>query len=300
MLIAVDLYARVNILEGKAVRLPRGDIAEAIPLDADFVSRARSWVSKGADLLHVVDLDAAAYGDYRNRALIAHLIADLDVRVQVAGGVRSTREVESLLAAGAWRVVMGTAAIEDEIMVWDICRDHPGRIVVSLDVNADEEIATRGWTQNSGRYLEEVLIEMSSAGAAGFAVAEVGRDALEEPPNLDALRRALSIVEEPVIAAGGVRHLDDLRTLMELEVDGRRIAGVVVGREVTAGRFSIEDAVRLLRSGGAAAAGPWDSRDLRTALERFRLALDESSGDTAAADQAARFLDFLERGHLPG
>ena len=107
----MDLYARVNILEGKSVRIPRGDIREAIPLDADFISRARSWVSKGADLLHIVDLDAAAHGDYRNRALIRELIAELDIRVQVAGGVRSPREVEALVDAGAWRVVMGTAAM---------------------------------------------------------------------------------------------------------------------------------------------------------------------------------------------
>jgi tRNA-dihydrouridine synthase len=141
---------------------------------------------------------------------------------------------------------MGTAAIEDQNMVWDLCRDHADKIVVSLDVRPDEEIATRGWTYNSGRYLEEVLIEMSSAGVAAILIAEAGRDALAEPPDLRVLAEALAIVEQPVIAAGGVRHLDDLRALLALQASGRRLGGVVVGREVTAGRFSLDEAKEVI------------------------------------------------------
>ncbi len=284
----MHLYARVNVLEGKAVRLPRGDISDVIFLDADPVQRARGWVAKGADRLHIVDLDAAAHGDYRNRAMIRDLIAAADVPVQVGGGVRSPQEVDRLLAAGADKVVMGTVAIIDQVLFWDLCRAHPGRIVVSLDVREDEELAIRGWTTNSGRYLEEALIELSSAGAAGFMLAEVGRDALAEPPNIEALERTLSIVDEPVIAAGGVRNFDDLRRLKELEVAGKRLSGVVVGREVTAGRFTVEDASALLRRTGPA-AGPWSLDELRTQLVRFRQ--DAGEGATAEA-----FVDWLDLG----
>lgn len=246
----MDLYARVNILGGLSVRLPRGGLNEAIALDNDPVGRARNWAQQGVDYLHVVDLDAAAYGDYRNRELIKRLVEETEVPVQVAGGIRSEGEGERLLELGAWRIVMGTAAIENQIMVWEMCRDHPGKIVVSLDVRSNEEVATRGWTQNSGRFLEEVLIEMSSAGAVAFLVAEAGRDALSEPPNLQILAEALATVEEPVIAAGGVRDLEDLRNLMLLETSGRHLAGVVVGREVTAGRFTVEEAKQAIAGGG--------------------------------------------------
>jgi phosphoribosylformimino-5-aminoimidazole carboxamide ribotide isomerase len=263
----MDLYARVNVLDGKAVRLPRGELSGAMPLD-DPVERSRGWVARGADLLHVVDLDAAAYDDYRNRDLIAEIIASVPVPVQVGGGVRSPKEVERLLDAGAWRVTMGTVAIIDQVLLWDLCREHPGRIVVSLDVRPDEEIAIKGWTSNSGRFLEEVLIEVSAAGAAGFMVAEVGRDVLLEPPDYDSLRRALSIVEQPVIAAGGVRDLADLKALTELEVGGRRLGGVVVGREVSAGRFTIEQAAALI-GGVDGAGGPWDVSSLRAAAQRY-------------------------------
>lgn len=238
----MDLYARVNILDRKAVRLPTGDVTEAISLDADPIERARGWVAKGADRLHIVDLDAAAYGDYENRPLIEELIAAVDVPVQVAGGIRTPAEVERILGFGAWRVVMGTAAIEDQVMIWDVCRDHPDKLTVSLDVRPDEELAIRGWRANSGRYMEEVLIELSSAGVASFMVAEAGRDALKAQTDIGILRRALGFVAESVIASGGAHDIDDLNALVDLEADGRRLGGVVVGREITEGRFTMKQA----------------------------------------------------------
>jgi len=250
----MDLYARINILDGLSVRLPHGGLDEAIALDNDPVGRAHHWVEQGINFLHIVDLDAAAYGDYRNRDLTTRLIESVDVPVQVAGGIRSEAEAQRQIESGAWRIVMGTAAIENQTMVWDLCREYPGKIAVSLDVRANEEIATRGWTQNSGRFLEEVLIEMSSAGVVAFLVAEAGRDALSEPPNFPLLTEALMAVDDPVIAAGGVRDLEDLRTLMQLDVNGRRIAGVVVGREVSAGRFTVDEAKEVIAGGGPSRA----------------------------------------------
>jgi phosphoribosylformimino-5-aminoimidazole carboxamide ribotide isomerase len=282
----MHLYARVNILDGKAVRLPHGDISEVIHLDADPVERARGWVAKGTDRIHVVDLDAAAHADYRNRPLIAELIEAIDVPVSVGGGVRSAQGVHQVLAMGADKVVMGTVAIIDQVLFWELCRENPGRIVVALDVRPDEELTIHGWTTNSGQYLEEVLIELSSAGAAGFMVGEAGRDALVDPVNLAIIERTLAIVDEPVVAAGGVRDFDELRSLKALEVDGKQLSGVIVGREVTAGRFTVEDAAALLRRTGPE-AGPWSFEELRTQLIRFRNEGGESSAEA--------FVDWLGR-----
>jgi phosphoribosylformimino-5-aminoimidazole carboxamide ribonucleotide (ProFAR) isomerase len=245
----MELHARVNILDGKAVRLPKGDITEAIALDADPVERALGWVSKGADGLLVVDLDAAAYGDYENRPLLERIVKAVEVPVHLAGGVRSPAEVDRLLGFGAHRVVMGTAAIEDQVMIWELCRENPGKIAVSIDVRPDEELAVRGWTVNSGRFMEEVLIELSSAGVASFLVGQAGRDALKEQSNIGILRRALGMVSEPIIASGGARDMDDLKSLIALENDGRRLGGLVVGREITEGRFTMEQARQALSSG---------------------------------------------------
>ena len=243
----MDLYARINILDGRAVRLPKGHLGEAISLDSDPVGRAVGWAKKGADALFVVDLDAAAYRDVKNRPIIREIVEAVDIPVHAAGGVRSAADVECMLEdVGVAQVGMGTAAINNQVQFWDLCRDNPGRIFVSLDVLPNEELATRGWTAGSGRYLEEVLIELSSAGAAGFHVQQANRNALVEPSNLGILSETLSVVSEPVIAAGGARDIADLTSLRDLCRDERCLAGVVVGREITEGRFTIEAAKALL------------------------------------------------------
>jgi phosphoribosylformimino-5-aminoimidazole carboxamide ribotide isomerase len=286
----MDLYARVNILDGRAVRLPHGDVREAIALDDDPVNRAKGWVKKGADRLHIVDLDAAAYGDYKNRDLIASIIKAVDVPVQVGGGVRSQTDVQRVLDMGAWRVAIGTLAIIDQVGFWELNRLHPHRIVVALDVHPDLEISIHGWTERTGEYLEETLINLSSGGAVAFMISEVGRDALVEPPNFEALTMALSIVDEPVIAAGGVRDLDDIARLTQMSVDGRNIAGVVVGREVTAGRFTIEQAAAALAATGAV-LGPWSRSELDTALVRYQDVVESEE-----AEAAASFVQWLASG----
>ncbi len=308
----MDLYARVNILGGHSVRLPRGDLADAIRLDNDPIARAKNWVEQGADAIHIVDLDAAAHRDYQNRELIDRLISACQIPVQVAGGVRSPMEAARLVEAGAWRVVMGTAAIEDQNMVWELCRDYPDKMVVSIDVRPNEEIATRGWTMNSGRFLEEVLIEMSSAGVAAFLIAEAGRDALLEPPNLDILATALATVDQPVIAAGGVRHLDDLRDVIAVHENGRQVDGVIVGREVTHGRFSIADAKAVLAEAPTATpaevvAAPKGKRQaphpaIASAADRYYLLASELERAAAHARTSAQRLLAGEtpRGHAHG
>ncbi len=276
----MDLYARVNILDGRAVRLLHGDVSDAIPLDDDPVNRAKGWVAKGADRLHIVDLDAAAYGDYKNRDLIAAIIKAVNVPVQVGGGVRSQVDVERVLNMGAWRVVIGTLAIIDQVLFWELNRKHPHRIVVALDVHPDLEISIKGWTERTGEYLEETLINLSAGGAAAFTISEVGRNALVEPPNYEALEMALGIVDEPVIAAGGVRDLDDLARLARLQVDGKGVAGVVVGREVTAGRFTLEECVSALAE-SREVRGPWSRAQLDAAIIRYRNHVGDERAESA-------------------
>ncbi len=242
----MDLYARVNILDGRAVRLGRGSLDDVVSLDSDPLNRARGWVDKGIDYLLIVDLDAAAYGSYRNRPLIDHMLDRLDVPLVVAGGIRSEWEAGRLVERGAWKVTMGTAAIESPNMVWDLCREYPGRMMISLDVLENEELVTRGWTSNSGRFLEEVMLEMASCGVSGFFVTDARRDVLAEPPNLEILRTALEYIDEPIIASGGVRNLDDIRMLTSIRVEGRSLAGLVVGQEITEGRFTVAEAKEVL------------------------------------------------------
>ena len=302
----MDLYARLNVLGGHSVRLPRGDLAEAIRLDNDPISRARSWAEQGADVIHVVDLDAAAHRDYRNRGLIDELIRTIPVPIQVAGGIRTPSEAARLLDAGAHRVVMGTAAIEDQNMVWDLCAAHPDRIVVSVDVRPDEEVAIRGWAVNSGRYLDDVMLNMSDAGVTSFLIAEAARDALIEPPNLTLLKRALTFVDDEVIAAGGVRHLDDLRDIMAVSVEGKRVSGVIVGREVTHGRFTLDEAKAVLaetprpQSDNYVDAAQATDQAATGAAEQYQQLATELDRAAAQARAGARRLLDGEQGRADG
>ena len=201
----------------RGVHLPRQPIRS---------ERAVGWAKKGADALFVVDLDAAAYRDIKNRPIIREIVEAVDIPVHAAGGVRSAADVACMLEdVGVAQVGMGTAAINNQVQFWELCRDNPGRIFVSLDVLPNEELATRGWTAGSGRYLEEVLIELSSAGAAGFHVQQANRDALVEPSNLGILAETLAVVTEPVIASGGARDIADLTSLRDLCRDERCLAG---------------------------------------------------------------------------
>lgn len=286
----MELYARVNILDGMAVRLPYGDIKEVIPLDDDPVNRARGWVAKGASRLHIVDLNAAADQDYGNRELISNIIAAVDVPVQVGGGVRSNAEAERVLGMGAWRVVIGTLAIIDQVQFWELNRLFPGRIVVSLDVKKDMEIVIKGWTEETGEYLEQTLIELSAGGAAAFMISEVGRDALADEPHFEALDLALKTVDEPIIAAGGVRHLLDVEALMSLGSEERRLAGIVVGREVTAGRFSMDDLAETIKRGGSPQVfGPWSHAELDAAVTAYA----EVSGKPDVINTLTEFIRWL-------
>lgn len=292
----MELYARVNILGGRAVRLDRGDLSAVTALDADPLARAKGWIEKGADYLHIVDLDAAANSDYRNRGLIDQILRDVDVPVVVGGGIRSEMEAERLIRAGAWRIVMGTAAIAHQNMVWHLCREYPDRIIVSLDVLADEQVLIHGWTANSGRYLEEVLVEMSSAGVWGFFIAEGRRDTLNEPPSFEILEEALGYVDEPIIAAGGVRHLDDLQALKNLRGGDRYLAGVVVGREVTEGRFTIEQAQAVIAGEDHPSADR--IRQMRTVLAVTNLARSQEFYEEALRFRRVKTPDRAE--HPPG
>lgn len=302
----MDLYARVNILDGRAVRLPHGDVHEAIALHNDPLGRVNNWFHQGADYVHVVDLDAAAFDDPKNRALIDAIIDGANGPVQIAGGIRSHVEAARLLDRGAWRIVMGTAAIEDQNMVWDLCRDFPGCVAVSLDVRPDEEVATRGWTKNSGRYLEEVLIEMSAAGAAAFFVMAAGRDVITEPANLEILSEALATVDEPVVAAGGARDVEDLHKLLDLSVNGRTLSGLVVGREVTEGRFTLKEARQIIESEPYPAREPAVSKPiprsqttppfLADATSAYLRVAESAEAAAAAARTAARHLQAGDDG----
>lgn len=228
---------------GRAVRLHQGDFAAETVYDDDPVSVARAFALAGAEWIHVVDLDAARTGEPANLAVIESIASAVPSRVQAGGGVRSAAAAESLLLAGAARVVIGTAAVEDPGLVLDLCVMHPDHVAVGLDARG-RDVAVRGWMDGTGHDLLDLAARFADVGVAALIVTEIGRDGTMEGPSLDQLREVLDASALPVIASGGIGGLGDLKALAELEGGGRRLSGAIVGRALYEGRFTLAEALR--------------------------------------------------------
>src|SRR5918998_3721209 len=208
------------------------------------VAQARSFAAAGAPWIHVVDLDAARTGDPRNRDLVAAIAAAVDVPVQTGGGVRDDAAADALLGSGVRRVVVGTAALDDPGWVRRLAGRYPGQVAVGLDARG-RDVAVRGWVEGSGHDLVDVARRFDDAGVAALVVTEIGRDGTLEGPALDQLSDVLAATTLDVVASGGVGSLDHLRALAALDVDGRGLAGAIVGRALYEGAFLLSDAVEV-------------------------------------------------------
>jgi phosphoribosylformimino-5-aminoimidazole carboxamide ribotide isomerase len=245
----VDLYPAIDLRAGRCVRLHQGDFAAETVYDDDPVAVARAFALAGTQWIHVVDLDAARTGEPGNLAVIERIVREVDCNVQCGGGVRSTAAADALLLAGAARVVVGTAAVENPALVDELCARHPGRIAVGLDARG-REVAVRGWVEGSGTDLVELAHRFEASGVAALIVTEIGRDGTMEGPDLEQLRTVLAATTIPVIASGGVGELGDILALAALRVRQRRLLGTIVGKALYEGRFRLAEALLILSAEG--------------------------------------------------
>lgn len=241
----MKLFPAIDLRDGRCVRLHQGDYGRETVYGDDPVAQALAFAEAGAAWIHVVDLDAARTGVPVNRAVVAAIAEAVPVPVQCGGGVRDAESAASLFAAGVERVVIGTAALGDPGLVRALARDH--RVAVGLDGRSGE-VATEGWLVRSGRTVLDVARSFADAGVDAFVVTDIGRDGTLAGPDLVGLREIVAATPVDVIASGGVGSLDDLRALATVETHGRRLAGVIAGKAIYEGRFTVSDAVAVLES----------------------------------------------------
>ncbi len=241
------LYPAIDLRAGRAVRLRQGDFDDETVYDDDPVAVARAFAAAGVEWLHIVDLDAARTGEPANLAKIEAIAAAVPCKVQTGGGVRSVEAADALLAAGAARVVVGTAAVERPELVQELCDAHPGAVAVGLDARG-REVAVRGWVEESGVDLVEAAQRFTDIGVAALVVTEIVRDGTMEGPSLDQLHAVLQVTDVPVIASGGVGSIGDLLALADVQVAGRRLAGAIAGRAIYEGRFTVAEALERLEA----------------------------------------------------
>lgn len=242
----MDLFPAIDLRGGRCVRLHQGDYGQETVYGDDPVAQAVAFANAGAGWIHVVDLDAARTGVPQNRDVVAAIADAVEVPVQTGGGIRSVEAASVLFEAGVERVVIGTAALRDPDLVRTLARDH--RVAVGLDAKSGE-VATDGWLVGSGRTVLDVARSFADAGVDAFVVTDISRDGTLEGPDIVGLTEVLGATSVDVIASGGVGTPDDLRDLAAVEIDGRRLAGVIAGKAIYEGHVDVAQAVALLRGG---------------------------------------------------
>ncbi|MBX4168324.1 MULTISPECIES: bifunctional 1-(5-phosphoribosyl)-5-((5-phosphoribosylamino)methylideneamino)imidazole-4-carboxamide isomerase/phosphoribosylanthranilate isomerase PriA [Rhodococcus] len=235
------LLPAVDVVNGEAVRLVQGEAGSETgygsPRDA-----ALEWQNAGAEWVHMVDLDAA-FGRGDNRALLAEVIGELDVKVELSGGIRDDETLAAALATGCARVNLGTAAIENPEWCSRVIGEFGDRIAVGLDVkllDGQWRLRGRGWVSDGGD-LWEVLERLERDGCSRYVVTDVTKDGTLSGPNLDLLREVCAATDSPVVASGGVSTVDDLRAIATLTEEG--VEGAIIGKALYAGRFTLTEAL---------------------------------------------------------
>jgi phosphoribosylformimino-5-aminoimidazole carboxamide ribotide isomerase len=241
----MNLYPAIDILEGNAVRLVKGDFDASKVYDEDPLAAARGWTDEGAQYLHVVDLDGAKSGAPVNLGHLRRIAGELGVPVQYGGGLRSAAAVSDALDAGATRVILGTAAFTQPGLLEQALSEHgPERVLVSVDVR-DGHVTTAGWTETTEITTAAVIDSLARRGARQLVFTNVDRDGMLQGPDLEEVRRVARAVRDgSVIYSGGIGQLADLQGLAGLGESG--LEGVIVGKALYERRFTVAQAREIL------------------------------------------------------
>lgn len=236
----LELLPAVDVADGKAVRLTQGEAGSETdygsPLEA-----AQTWIDAGAEWIHLVDLDAA-FGRGDNRSIIRQVVDSATaVKIELSGGIRDDASLEAALEAGATRVNLGTAALENPEWTEKVIAKFGEAIAVGLDVRGTT-LAARGWTREGGD-LWQVLARLEAAGCARYVVTDVTKDGTLMGPNIELLREVMQRTNKPVVASGGISSLQDIRDLRSLVAEG--LEGAILGKSLYAGKFTLQEALAI-------------------------------------------------------
>jgi phosphoribosylformimino-5-aminoimidazole carboxamide ribotide isomerase len=242
----MELIPSIDVLDGKVVRLHRGDYEKVTVFADDPAAQAVKLQELGARKLHVVDLDGARAGKPGNHEVLARIVRDAPkLKVQVAGGIRTREAAEAWFERGAARVVLGTVAIKQPELAEALCRAHPEGIVIALDAK-DGIIAVEGWLEATGQQLETVARKVDAWGAAAILFTDINRDGTREGPAVDTTAALQRNARATVIASGGIGTLEHLAALHEAGV-----RAAVCGRALYSGAFDLAQAFATYSVEGA-------------------------------------------------
>ncbi len=238
------LFPAIDIKDGVCVRLLRGDLNEVTVYNEDPAAQGVLFESQGFEWLHIVDLNGAVEGRSVNEAVVGNVLSQVEIPVQLGGGIRSLQDIERWISRGVSRVVLGTVAVRDPLLVKDACARFPGKVAVSVDSRGGY-VAVEGWVETSTIKALDLALRMEDVGVAAIIFTDINRDGAMGGVNLQATVDLAFALKTPVIASGGVSSLRDLEAIRNQKASG--IAGVICGRALYDGRIDPGKALSLFR-----------------------------------------------------
>jgi len=237
------LYPAIDLKDGHAVRLYKGEMEKATVFNENPAAQALEFVEAGCEWLHLVDLNGAFAGEPVNAAAVEAILGAVDVPAQLGGGIRDMATISTWIDKGLSRVILGTVAVENPDLVREAAREFPGKVAVGIDAR-NGRVATKGWAEETDVMVTDLAKSFEDAGVAAIIYTDINRDGAMQGPNVEAtadLARAVSI---PVIASGGVSSLDDLRALKDCGAD---LNGAISGRALYDGAIDLAEALSVLK-----------------------------------------------------
>ena len=234
----------LDLKEGRCVRLSQGRMDQESIYSEDPLQMARHWESKGAERLHVVDLNGAMKGKPFHRSLIETITQSLRIPVEVGGGIRDLETIEGYLSSGVRWVILGTAALKNRHLVEEACHRFPEKVILSIDAKG-ERVAIQGWKEVTPFKAIDLAKQFEGIGLSAIIFTDIERDGMETGANWEETKTLAKTTSIPVIASGGVARVEEIERLMEQKPDG--IIGVIVGRALYTGQVDLEEAIRVGR-----------------------------------------------------
>ncbi len=238
------LYPAIDLKDGQAVRLLRGEMDQATVFNEDPSAQARAFVEAGCEWLHLVDLNGAFAGEPVNAAPVKAILQSCEVPAQLGGGIRDMATIEMWLAKGLARVILGTVAVENPDLVRDAAKAFPGQVAVGIDAR-NGMVATKGWAEETDVQVTDLAKSFEDAGVAAIIYTDINRDGGMQGPNIEATAALARSVSIPVIASGGVSSLSDLIALRDC---GVQLNGAISGRALYDGAIDLKGALAALKN----------------------------------------------------
>jgi phosphoribosylformimino-5-aminoimidazole carboxamide ribotide isomerase len=239
----MDIIPAVDIKGGKCVRLRQGERSQETIYGEDPVLMAQKWQNAGARLLHIVDLDGAWAGKPQNYLVIQRIISSVNIPIQVGGGIRDFAAIRRYLDIGIERIILGSSALKNPSFIEEMCNEYPDKILLGIDTKEDY-VAYDGWENVSEKNAIDVALQFQDSSIRAFIFTDICRDGMLEGPNIKAIEKFARKVNKPILAAGGIKSLEDILSLIKLEEIG--LEGIIVGRALYEGTLDLREALERI------------------------------------------------------